>query len=289
MRRFAEMTTLDLWYARTTAADIEALARERLGSDAAKRVVARMLKARGKDSKRAFGKLAVTSNGGQPRITADPPLLVPVADLLPAAEAERMETWTAELLRGYKKSLPHAQRQLVDSYELVDMARKVGGIGSVGTRCWVLLLLGRKHGEPLFLQAKEAQRSVVEPYAGKGRFDNQGQRVVEGQRLIQGATDVFLGWLRTPGIDGVKRDFYVRQLWDWKLSAAIEDMNADALAAYGELCGAILARAHARSGDASAIAGYLGSGHGFETAVAEFAAAYADQTELDYRALKDAR
>jgi uncharacterized protein (DUF2252 family) len=287
IRRFAGMAALDLWYSRTTAADVEALARKRLGRRAAERVVARMAKARGKDSARAFGRLAATTNGSA-HIKADPPLVVPVADLVGATEAERLGSWMEKLLHGYRASLGYAQKQLVDRYELVDMARRVGGIGSVGTRCWVLLLMDRAHGEPLFLQAKEAQRSAIEPHVRKSRFDNQGQRIVEGQRLIQGASDIFLGWLRTTGIDGVKRDFYLRQLWDWKLSADVDSMNADSLSVYGELCGATLARAHAHSPHAQAIGAYLGSGGAFDAAIAEFAHVYADQTERDHDALSAA-
>jgi uncharacterized protein (DUF2252 family) len=290
IRTLAGMHGLDLWYMRITADDVGRLARERLGEREARRLVERMgSKARRKDRSRAFEKLAYTSNGGHPRITADPPLVVPIGDLMPPEQADSLEDRMRQLLRDYGASLPYASRRLIERYELVDMARKVGGIGSVGTRCWVLLLTGHDHGDPLFLQAKEAEPSVIEPYARKSRFRNEGQRVVEGQRLIQGASDILLGWLRTTGIDGVARDFYVRQLWDWKLSAAVERMDATGLAVYGELCGITLARAHARSGDATAIGAYLGSGRAFDNALAEFADAYADQTESDHRALLEAK
>ena len=287
IRRLAGMKALEVWYQRTRAADIEAVAQARLTAKEARRVKARLARARQKDSDRAFAKLGSTNNG-RPRIAADPPLLVPVGDLLGSADAERLEAAMSKLLRLYRSSLPNDRKRLFDRFDFADMARKVGGVGSVGTRCWALLMIGRDQGEPLFLQAKEAERSVLEPFAGKSRFDNQGQRVVEGQRVIQGSSDIFLGWLRTTGIDGRQRDFYVRQLWDWKVSAQVETMNPAGLAAYGRLCGSTLARAHARSGDAIAIGAYLGSGRAFDGALADFAEAYADQTERDHRALMDA-
>jgi hypothetical protein len=149
-------------------------------------------------------------------------------------------------------------------------------------------MLGRDSGDPLFLQAKEAQHSVLEPFVGKSGFDNQGQRVVEGQRLMQAASDIFLGWIRVKGLDGKRRDFYIRQLWDWKSSADVETMNAKGMTLYGRLCGATLARAHARSGDAIAIASYLGNGNAFDRAIVSFAEVYADQNELDHTALVSA-
>jgi uncharacterized protein (DUF2252 family) len=288
IRRLAGMNALEVWYERTRAADLEALAHARLSAKDAKRVKTRLARARQKGSERAFEKLRCTTNGDGPRIGADPPLLVPVADLLEAADAERLQEAMGQVLRAYRSSLPNDRKRLFDRFEFADMARRVGGVGSVGTRCWAVLMVGRDGGEPLFLQAKEAERSVLEPFAGKSRFDNQGQRVVEGQRLIQGSADIFLGWLRTTGIDGRQRDFYIRQLWDWKVSAQVETMNASVLGDYGALCASTLARAHARSGDAMAIGAYLGSGHAFDSALADFAAAYADQTERDHRALVDA-
>jgi uncharacterized protein (DUF2252 family) len=168
----------------------------------------------------------------------------------------------------------------------VHAARKVVGVGSVGTRAWIVLMLGNDDSDPLFLQAKEAQASVLEPFLGKSRYANHGQRVVEGQRLMQSASDIMLGWIRTDGIDGVTRDFYIRQLWDGKGSAVVEAMKPATMSAYAGLCGWTLARAHARSGDAAAIAGYLGSSDGFDHAMARFAETYADQNERDYAALK---
>jgi hypothetical protein len=168
------------------------------------------------------------------------------------------------------------------------MARKVVGVGSVGTRAWIMLLLGRDANDPLFLQFKEAEASVLEPFLGKSTFANHGQRVVEGQRLTQAASDIMLGWIRAPDPGGTSRDFYIRQLWDAKGSALVELMNPHALAVYGQVCGRTLAKAHARSGDAIAIASYLGGGDSFDRALASFAESYADQNESDYRALEEA-
>jgi uncharacterized protein (DUF2252 family) len=168
------------------------------------------------------------------------------------------------------------------------MAHKVVGVGSVGTRAWIVLMLGRDNDDPLFLQVKEAQRSVLEPFANRSEFENQGQRVVEGQRLMQAAGDPLLGWIHAVGLDERERDFYVRQLWDWKASADVEAMDVTGLELYGQLCGATLARAHARSGDRIAIASYLGGGDRFDRALADFAESYADQNERDHRALVDA-
>jgi Uncharacterized protein conserved in bacteria (DUF2252) len=190
-----------------------------------------------------------------------------------------------ELLRRYADSLRPEMRRLLASYHVVDVAHKVVGVGSVGTRAWILLLQGRDRRDPLILQAKEAQASVLEPHVGASEFANHGERVVAGQRLIQSASDIFLGWIRTTGIDGVGRDFYVRQLWDWKGSIDLEAMIPSGLRVYGELCGWTLARAHARSGDAVGIAAYLGGGPQFDRALGRFAEAYADQNELDHAAL----
>jgi uncharacterized protein (DUF2252 family) len=286
MRDYASMPALEVWYSRIRVAELEEQARDSLSRDEAKRIGARLAKARQKDSARAFAKLATTNGGG--RIHADPPLVVPIADLMGSDQADELTAAMGQVLRAYRRSLAPAQRQLFDRYEFADMARKVGGIGSVGTRCWILLLLGTDQREPLFLQAKEAETSVLEPFVGASSFKNHGQRVVEGQRLIQGSSDIFLGWLRTTGLDGKERDFYVRQMWDWKVSADVGGMSTEAFELYARLCGRTLARAHARSGDAVAIGAYLGSGRAFDKAVAEFAVAYADQTERDHEALTEA-
>src|SRR2546423_3971840 len=191
-------------------------------------------------------------------------------------------------LESYSKTVPGGRRGLLQRFRYADLARKVVGVGSVGTRAWVILMLGRDDSDPLFLQAKEAQRSVLAPFAGESKFKNQGQRVVEGQRLMQAASDILLGWVHVTGIDGEPRDFYVRQLWDWKSSADIDTMGPGLMTAYGRMCGWTLARAHARSGDPVAIGAYLGSGPSFDKAISRFAEVYADQNERDHGALVDA-
>ncbi len=187
-----------------------------------------------------------------------------------------------ELINQYKQTLSGAARRVMEQYHYTDMARKVVGVGSVGTRCWIILMLGRDNQDPLFLQVKEATESVLEPFAGKSHYGNHGRRVVEGQWLMQSASDILLGWVQVKGIDGQERDFYVRQLWDWKRSAEIETLTADELVAYGRMCGRSLALGHARTGDAIAIAEYLGRGATFDLAMATYADAYADQNERDY-------
>ncbi|MFE1500824.1 DUF2252 family protein, partial [Streptomyces albidoflavus] len=209
-------------------------------------------------------------------------------DLLPDVERGALERQFRGLIERYGRTLSSDRRTLLADYRLVDVARKVVGVGSVGTRCWIFLLLGRDDRDPLFLQAKEADTSVLAPYVGASRYHNQGERVVSGQRLMQATSDILLGWERVDGIDGRQRDFYVRQLRDWKGIAMPETMDPRRMEAFGELCGATLARAHARSGDRIAIAAYLGGGESFDRALAAFAEAYADQNERDHRALVDA-
>ena len=191
-------------------------------------------------------------------------------------------------LDEYAASLDEDRRYLFATYRFVDMARKVVGVGSVGTRAWVLLFVGRGGKDPLVLQMKEAQASVLEPYLGASEFENHGERVVRGQRLSQAAIDVFLGWQRSLGLDGVEHDFYIRQLWDWKASIDLSTMSESGLHAYARACGWSMARAHARSGDRLAIAAYLGAGSNFDQAIARFSTAYADQNELDHQRLADA-
>jgi uncharacterized protein (DUF2252 family) len=192
------------------------------------------------------------------------------------------------LIRTYRRTLAADRRLLLERFRYADAARKVVGVGSVGTRAWVVLLLGRDNDDPLFLQAKEAQPSVLEPYLGKSQFTSSGQRVVEGQRLMQAASDILLGWFTTEGLDGVKRDFYVRQLWDAKGSVLVDVLEPNALEFYARACGWTLAKAHARSGDAVAIASYLGTSRVFDQALAAFAESYADQNERVYDALQQA-
>ena len=286
MRAFAAMTNLDVWYARLDAET--ALARGRQLASGPELADARRVaqKARHKDSLRALAKLTVNVDG-EPRFRSEPPLLVPAGELSPVGEVNLFEAAQA-LMTQYRATLRGDLRNLIEQYRLVDVARKVVGVGSVGTRTWVALLLGRDLRDPLFLQVKEANASALEPFVGRSAFRNHGRRVVEGQWLMQAASDILLGWLHTTGLDGVVSDYYVRQLWDWKGSVEVAGLGAQALAAYGQMCAWTLARAHARSGDEIAIAAYLGSGAAFDRAVARFSQKYADQNQLDYAALLDA-
>jgi uncharacterized protein (DUF2252 family) len=243
-----------------------------------------LAKARAKDSLRAFSKLT-TIVDGEPRIVSDPPLIVPIEDL---AGGQDVEELALAVLRGYRRTLQGDRKQLLERFRYVHAARKVVGVGSVGTRAWIIMLLGRDNDDPLFLQLKQAEASVLEPFLGHSQHANHGQRVVEGQRLMQAASDIMLGWNRITGPDGVKLDFYMRQLWDNKGSVIIEGMKPKELGAYAEICGRTLARAHARSGDAVTIGAYLGSGDALDQALADFAELYADQNELDYAAINAA-
>jgi uncharacterized protein (DUF2252 family) len=287
MREFAHRGDLDVWYARLDATGIL----EQLQSEAKSRTVRgfqrSVAKAHKRNSLAAFSKLTHDVDG-EPRIISDPPIVVPIEELLHGGEATAAEHIFEVSFGLYRDSLPDERRHLIDRFRYAHLARKVVGVGSVGTRDWIVLLLGRDGNDPLFLQIKEASASVLTPYLGPSEFEGQGQRVVEGQRLIQAASDIFLGWFRTQGIDGVTRDFYVRQLWDWKMGEDIDRMSPAGMGFYGQACGWTLARAHARSGDRIAIAAYLGSNDTFAGAIAEFAETYADQNERDYDALRDA-
>jgi uncharacterized protein (DUF2252 family) len=286
MRGFAAMTNLDVWYARTDVEQLRADLDSQLTVRQRKRLDEGIAKARTRDSMREVAKLTRVVDG-QPRIISDPPLLVPIAELLPV-EADRaaLVAQLSGLIGQYRRTLETDRRYLLEQFETCDMARKVVGVGSVGTRCWIMLLLGRDNADPLFLQIKEAEQSVLSRFVGASKYANQGQRVVAGQRLMQAASDIFLGWQRVQaGLDGQARDFYVRQLRDWKFSLDVAIMVPAGLQAYGEVCGWTLARAHARSGDRIAIAAYLGASDVFDRAVAQFAVAYADQNERDYRSL----
>ncbi|RSS57758.1 DUF2252 domain-containing protein [Streptomyces sp. WAC07061] len=287
MRGFAGMGNLDVWYARIDQDRLEAFAAAQLDEGGRRKLTRAMAKARERGTLQAFDKLTEVVDG-RPRIAADPPLLVPLTDLLPDAERSAMEDRFEHLIATYGSSMASDRRTLLEDYRLVDMARKVVGVGSVGTRCWILLLLGRDDRDPLLLQAKEAGTSVLADHLGASGYRNQGERVVSGQRLMQAASDMFLGWERVDGIDGRRRDFYIRQLRDWKGIAMPETMSPAQLAAFAELCGLTLARAHARSGDRIAIASYLGGGVAFDRALVTFAEAYADQNERDHQALVDA-
>ena len=287
MREFASMRNLDVWYSRLQVREGLPELQAQLGKKDLKEAGRLVDKARRKDSIQAFDKLTHVVDG-EPRIVSDPPLVVPVEEILPADQAATFVERFQELLRTYGRSLLRDRRHLLEEFGFVHMAHKVVGVGSVGTRTWIVLMLGRDDAVPLFLQAKEAQASVLAPFLGKSRFTNQGERVVEGQRLMQAASDIFLGWERAEGLLGGKRDFYIRQLRDWKGSWPPEAMDPGVMSAYGGMCARTLARAHARSGDRIAIGAYLGASDVFDRSISEFAEAYADQNERDFQALKDA-
>jgi hypothetical protein len=276
-----------VWYARLDTTEMLDLQRSHAKARTVRGIRRSVDKAHRHDNLAAFSKLTHDVDG-EPRIISDPPLIVPIEELLRGEEATAAEHIFEVSFSLYRDSLPDDRRHLVDRFRYAHFARKVVGVGSVGTRDWIVLLLGRDDNDPLFLQIKEASASVLTPYIGPSEFDNEGQRVVEGQRLMQSASDIFLGWFRTQGIDGVTRDFYVRQLWDWKMGEDVERMHPGGMQFYGRSCAWTLARAHARSGDRIAIAGYLGSSDTFAGAIAEFAESYADQNERDYGALRDA-
>ena len=289
MREFAAMTNLDVWYAHADMTEVRAQFDSQLRARQRKLVDEGLAKARTRDSMQELPKLTRIVDG-RPRIVSDAPLLVPIDELV-ASETDRADL-TGEitgLIAKYQRTLETDRRYLLDQYDYCDMARKVVGVGSVGTRCWIVLMLGRDDSDPLFLQVKEAEASVLSRFVGASKYANQGQRVVAGQRLMQASSDIFLGWQRNEnGLDGQARDFYVRQLRDWKFSVEIATLRPEGLQLYAGLCGWTLARAHARSGDRIAIAAYLGGSDVFDKAIAKFAAAYADQNERDYESLVDA-
>jgi uncharacterized protein (DUF2252 family) len=287
MREFASMRNLDVWYSRLQVQEGLPVLRALLDKKSLAAAEKMVTKARTKDSMQAFDKLTHVVDG-EPRIVSDPPLIVPVEELVSSEQAAELLDRMHRLLRAYRRSLLGERRHLLEDFRFAHIAHKVVGVGSVGTRAWIVLMLGRDDADPLFLQAKEAQASVLAPFVGKSRFANQGQRVVEGQRLMQAASDIFLGWERAEGLSGEQRDFYVRQLRDWKGSWPPEAMNPRAMGVYGQVCARALARAHARSGDRIAIGAYLGKSDAFDRAIAEFAEAYADQNDRDYDALKEA-
>jgi len=287
MRTFAGMRNLDLWYVRLDADMLVS----RWGDEAGKKVLenfmTRVQKAKSKDHLRAVAKLTEEVDGSL-RFRADPPLLTPADQIFDPDHVSETVDSLVRALTEYRVTLSGDRQHLLSRYEFVDLARKVVGVGSVGTRCWVGLFIGRDRGDPLVLQVKQAEHSVAEPFLRPSRYANMGQRVVEGQRLVQSASDIFLGWDTATGPDGVSRDFYFRQMWDWKLSADIDTMVPEAMAIYVQMCGFALALGHARSGDAIAISSYLGTSAKFDEAMCTFASAYADQNEKDHAALKHA-
>ena len=287
MREFAKMRNLEVWYARL---DVDLVMRELSAEEGRKKLRKAekgLAKARAKDSLRALDRLTHRV-GSELRIVSKPPLIVPLDELLEGNQRREVEAMLLGIVDSYRSTLQGDRRRFLDTYRFRDLARKVVGVGSVGTRAWIVLMTGRDDGDPLVLQAKEAQASVLEPYAGKSRFGNHGRRVVEGQRLMQAASDSFLGWCPAVGVDGRARDFYVRQLWDGKGSSDPDRMAPAAMQLYARMCGWTLARAHARSGDPVAIGAYLGSGGAFDTAIVEFASVYADRNERDHAALVEA-
>ncbi len=288
MREFAGMDNLSVWYAHLEIERLLAERAARFKPGTVKRTKKTLAKARTRDSMSAFSKLTRVIDG-RIRIVDQSPLIVPLNVLAPDGRRDEMLEDLRALVGVYRDSLDFDRRVLLEQYELSDFARKVVGVGSVGTRAWIALLLGRDGNDPLFLQMKEAEASVLEEFLGPSKFKNHGQRVVTGQRMMQATSDIFLGWLHVESpLDGEPRDFYGRQLKDWKGSAEIDQLLPQAMAVYGKLCGWTLARAHARTGDRVAIASYLGNGPGFDRAILEFSNAYADQNELDYQHLVEA-
>jgi uncharacterized protein (DUF2252 family) len=289
MRDFARMSNLDVWYSHADMDRLRAQFEPQLKKRQRKLVAKGLAKARTRDSMQEVGKLTQLVDG-KPKIVSDAPLIVPIDELLPAqVDRKAFEAQITDLLAKYRRTLETDRKMLLDQFEFADMARKVVGVGSVGTRCWIVLMLGRDENDPLFLQVKEAEESVLSHFVGASKYANQGQRVCAGQRLMQASSDIFLGWQRIEaGLDGRQRDFYVRQLRDWKFSVDVQAMVPSGLGMYGQLCGWTLARAHARSGDRIAIASYLGGSDVFDQAIAQFAVAYADQNERDYGELADA-
>ena len=286
MARFAGMTSLEVWYAYLDVDSAVAGLAAQFKPRQLERTEQELAKARTRDSISALTKLTHMVDG-EPRILADPPLIVPIADLEEDGGEQLFKQLNERMLK-YRSTLQFDRRILLEEFRLSDFARKVVGVGSVGTRAWIALLFGRDQRDPLFLQLKEAESSVLEEFLAPSEFANHGERVVTGQHLMQASSDIFLGWVDVAGLDGVARDFYVRQLKDWKGSAELEQMSPKGLAAYGRLCGWTLARAHARSGDRIAIAAYLGAGKSFDRAIVQFSAAYAEQNGRDYKALREA-
>jgi uncharacterized protein (DUF2252 family) len=289
MREFAGQHILDVWYAHLDVEDTIAEFRSQMKKQGVRvKLAGKMVaKARTNDSMKAQSKLT-TEVDGHRRIVSDPPLIQPVEEVFSDVQADEIYAQLREVLGKYQRTLQSDRRHLLGDFTLVQLAFKVVGVGSVGTRAWILLMEGVDGTEPLFLQAKEAQPSVLAAYCGRSQYRNQGERAVAGQHLMQAESDIFLGWTRVPGPDGVERDFYVRQLKDWKLSLPIEQMIPPGMKMYARMCGWTLARAHARSGDRIALAAYLGGSAKFDEAIADFAETYADQNERDHAALQTA-
>jgi uncharacterized protein (DUF2252 family) len=281
MSRFASMPAIDVWYSHIDVDDLLSQVKRQLQPVEYKRLTQDLAKARNRDNEHTFSKLTHIVDG-TPRIVSDPPLVVPLSELYTKREADRVFRILADVNRGYLATLSNDRRHLLAGYQLIEGARKVVGIGSVGTRSWVMLLVGKDGSDHLVLQAKQTERSVLEQFLGPSEFRYHAERVVSGQRLMQATSDIFLGWTRIREQDGKERDYYVRQLRDWKWSPDFTVLSAAAIKVWGRLCGWTLARGHARSGDCVAIAAYLGQGSTFDRAMVSFAEAYADQNERDY-------
>src|SRR6516165_3643829 len=287
MREFAGQPFLAVWYAHLDVEDAIAQYQSQMKKNRVKATQKMVAKAHTEDSTKALSKLT-TQTDGQRRIISDPPLIEPVEEVFPDEQASAIYEQIRQTLGKYQRTLQSDRKHLLERFTLVQVARKVVGVGSVGTRCWIALMDAGDGTEPLFLQPKEAQASALAAYCGRSQYANQGQRVVAGQHLMQAESDIFLGWTHVIGPDGVDRDYYVRQLKDWKFSAPIEQMIPSGMADYARMCGWTLARAHARSGDRIALAAYLGGSGKFDQAIADFAETYADQNERDYAALQAA-
>ena len=286
VRDFAQQGRMQVWYARLDVEDAVARYGAEIPRKRYKALQAMLTQARSHDSVQAAQKLTTVVDG-KSRIVNDPPTLVPVEDVFSDVQSDQIYEMLQSVYGKYRRTLQSDRRRLLEQYDIVQVGRKIVGVGSVGQRAWVVLLTDEDN-EPLFLQAKQAQPSVLTDYCGRSRYRNQGERVVAGQHLMQAASDIFLGWTHVAGHDGVDRDFYVRQLRDWKFSFPIEGMLPEGMTIYARLCAWTLARAHARSADRVAIAAYLGNSATFDHAIAEFAEAYADQNDRDYATFQKA-
>lgn len=281
MKSFAAMPTMDVWYSHVDVDDLLLQVRPEMPPAEYKQLTQDLTRARTRDSKQAFSKLTRIADGS-PRLVSDPPVTVPIFELYPKVKAQQMQQSLLEVIRGYRSTLPNDRRHLLDRYRFIETARKVVGVGSVGLEAWIFLFLGRDASDPLILQAKEAEESVLEGLVGSSEYRNQGERVVSGQRLMQAVSDIFLGWQRVQGPDGKEHDYYVRQFRDWKWSPEVSSLPVSSMQIWGRLCAWTLAHGHARSGDCIAIATYLGGNDSFDRAMVSFAEAYADQNETDY-------
>jgi uncharacterized protein (DUF2252 family) len=287
MRQFAKQPLMEVWYAHLEIEEFVAALKTQIDPKRLKAVETMLAAARTHHSLQALSKLTTVVDG-QARIISKPPMIVPIEEVFSNLQAEAIYELVRGVLDKYRRTLLSDRRHLLEQFRLVQVARKVVGVGSVGQRAWVVLMDGADGSEPLFLQAKEAQPSVLAAYCGRSRHRNQGERVVTGQRLMQAVSDIFLGWTHNLGADGTDRHYYVRQLRDWKFSVPIEQLRPKGMVIYARMCGWTLARAHARSGDRIALASYLGRADDFDQAIADFAEAYADQNERDYAAFQEA-